>query len=55
MKKYDDREIAIAPPMLNHLLIPKAFNKTKNATKILRNGDSVEVDAENGVVKIIKN
>lgn len=27
---------------------------TKNATKVLNDGDSVEVDAENGIVKIIK-
>lgn len=27
---------------------------TKNATKILKNGDLVEVDADNGVVKILK-
>lgn len=27
---------------------------TKNATKILNDGDLVEVDAENGVVKILE-
>ena len=27
---------------------------TKNATKILRNGDLVELDANNGIAKIIK-
>lgn len=27
---------------------------TKNATRILKDGDFVEVDAENGVVKILK-
>ncbi len=27
---------------------------TTNATKILRNGDSVEVDANNGIVKILE-
>ena len=27
---------------------------TKNATKVLKDGDVVEVDANNGVVKIIK-
>lgn len=28
---------------------------TKNATQILKDGDLVEVDAENGVVKILEN
>jgi pyruvate,water dikinase len=28
---------------------------TKNATKILKDGDQVEVDADSGIVKIIKN
>ena len=27
---------------------------TKNATKILKNGDLVEVDADKGIVRIIK-
>ena len=27
---------------------------TKNATRILKDGDLIEVDADNGVVKIIK-
>lgn len=41
-------------------IVAREMNKpciigTKNATKILKDGDMVEVDADNGIVRIIKN
>jgi len=50
----DDGGITCHAAIVSRELGKPCIIGTKNATKILKNGDLVEVDAENGVVKIIK-
>jgi phosphohistidine swiveling domain-containing protein len=47
------REILHHPIKTNYDIINK-LNGTKIATKVLKDGDLVEVDAQKGVVRIIK-
>jgi len=51
----DDGGITCHAAIVSRELGKPCIIGTKNATKILKNDDLVEVDAENGVVKIIRN